>query len=82
VGKNFYFSGTIFGLGCTCDQMRHEFAPEVPMSTFPRVEHRRPRPEAPIETEERLPLSHAAFVIAGLSALCWAVLIVALRAVL
>ena len=52
------------------------------MSTFPRVEHRRPRPEAPIETEERLPLSHAAFVIAGLSALCWAVLIVALRAVL
>ena len=52
------------------------------MSTFPRVEHRRPRPESPTETEERLPLSHAAFVIAGLSALCWAVLIVALRAVL
>ena len=54
------------------------------MSTFHRVDHRRTRPDLPTEIEGRLPL-RPAVIIAGLSALSWAVLIsivVALRAVL
>jgi hypothetical protein len=55
------------------------------MGTFHRVEERRVRPGLPTEVEARLPVGQAAVVIAGLSALSWAVLIstvVALRAVL
>jgi hypothetical protein len=55
------------------------------MSTFHRVDQRRARPGLPIETEDRLPVGQSVVVIAGLSALSWAVLIsiiVALRAVL
>jgi len=55
------------------------------MGTFHRVEERRARPATPTEIESRLPLGQAAAVIAGLSALSWAVLIsivVALRALL
>jgi hypothetical protein len=54
------------------------------MSTFHRVDHRRTRPGLPTEIESRLPRGQAAVVIAGLSALYWAVLIpivVALHAV-
>jgi hypothetical protein len=55
------------------------------MSTFHRVDQRRARPGLPIETEDRLPVGQSVVVIAGLSALSWAVLIsivLALRAML
>ena len=55
------------------------------MSIFHRVDERRATPVAPTETEKRLTLGHAAVVIAGFSALSWAVLIavvLALRALL
>ena len=55
------------------------------MSTFHRVDQRRARPGLPIETEDRLPVGQSVVVIAGLSALAWAVLIsivLALRAML
>jgi hypothetical protein len=54
------------------------------MGTF-RVDRRRTRPGLPTEIEGRLPLGPAAVIIAGLSALSWAVLIsilVALHTVL
>jgi hypothetical protein len=62
-------------LNCDCDRMRHDFAPEAMMSTFHRADHRRTRPGLPSEIEGRLPPAPAALVIAGLSALSWAVLI-------
>jgi hypothetical protein len=55
------------------------------MGTFYRVEDSRARLGTPTEIESRLSLGQAAAVIAGLSALSWAVLIsivVALRALL
>ena len=55
------------------------------MGTFHRVEERRARLGSPTGAEGRLPVGQAAVVIAGLSALSWAVLIsivVALHAVL
>jgi len=55
------------------------------MFPFLRVDFRRPRPGLPAEIEARLPVGKAAVVIAGLSALSWAVLIsivLALRAIL
>ena len=55
------------------------------MSTFHRADHRRTTPGLPSEIEGRLPRAQAAVVIAGLSALSWAVLIaivVAVHAVL
>jgi hypothetical protein len=57
--------------------MRHEFAPEAQMSFFHRVDQRQARPRLglPIETESRLPVGQSVVVIAGLSALSWAVLI-------
>jgi hypothetical protein len=48
--------------------MRHDFAAEELMSTFHRVDLRTVR-------EDRLSRGKAAVVIAGLSALSWAVLI-------
>jgi len=65
--------------------MRHDFASEAMMSTFHRVEPGRVKPVLPSKIEGRLPMGQAAVVIAGLSALSWAVLIsaiVALRAAL
>jgi hypothetical protein len=64
-----------------CDK----FAPEAKMFTFHRVDQRRTRMGPSIEIQGRLPPGQSAVVIAGLSALSWAVLIsiiVALRAVL
>jgi len=84
VDKNFYFLGTIFGLGCSRNSMRQEFAPEAKMSTFHRVDERRAKLGPPTETVSRLPLGQSVVVIAGLSALSWAVLIasfVVLRAI-
>jgi hypothetical protein len=57
------------------------------MSFFHRVDQRRPRSRSdlPIATEDRLPAGQSVVVIAGLSALSWAVLIsivLALRAML
>ena len=57
------------------------------MFSFHRVEQRQARPRSglPIETEDRLSAAQSVVVIAGLSALSWAVLILivlALRAVL
>ena len=51
------------------------------MSTFHRVDHRRIGPGLPSEIEGRLPRGQAAVVIAGLSALSWAVLIAIIVAV-
>jgi hypothetical protein len=65
--------------------MRHEFAPEARMFPFLRVDFRRPRLGLPTEIEGRLSVGRAVVVIAGLSALSWAVLIatiMALRAML
>jgi hypothetical protein len=67
--------------------MRHEFAPEAQMFSFHRVDQRqaRSRSPLPIETEGRLSVGQSVVVIAGLSALSWAVLIsiaLALRAML
>ena len=67
--------------------MRHEFAPEAQMFSFYRVDQRQARSRSglPIETEDRLPIGQSVVVIAGLSALSWAVLIsivMAVRAVL
>jgi hypothetical protein len=45
------------------------------MSSFHRVDQRRPRPGLPTETEGRLPLAQSVAVIAGLSVLSWVVLI-------
>jgi hypothetical protein len=45
------------------------------MSSFHRVDQRRPRPDLPTETEGRLPLAQSVAVIAGLSVLAWVVLI-------
>jgi hypothetical protein len=78
VDKNFYFSGTIFGLGwftpINCDMSSH---PEARMSFFHRVDQRRARSRSglQIETEDRLSVGQSAVVIASLSALSWAVLI-------
>lgn len=44
------------------------------MSSF-HVDRRRARLGPPTEKEARLPVAHSAVVIAGLSALSWAVLI-------
>jgi len=57
------------------------------MFSFHRVDQRQARPRLglPIETEDRLSVGQSAVVIAGLSALSWAVLIatiMALRAML
>ena len=55
------------------------------MSMFHRVDQQRTRLGLPTEAEGRLPIGQATVVIAGLSALSWAVLItmiMALRAVL
>jgi hypothetical protein len=56
------------------------------MSSFHRVEQRRPRRGLPTETEgHRLPVAQSVVVITGLSVLSWAVLIsivLALRAML
>ncbi len=55
------------------------------MSTFHRVDHKRTRPGLADGIEGRLAVGRSALVIAGLSALSWAVLIsivVALRAAL
>ena len=65
--------------------MRHEFPPEARMFSFLRVDLRRSGLGLPTEIEGRLPLGRAVLVIAGLSALSWAVLILivlALRAML
>ena len=65
--------------------MRQGFAPQATMSTFHRVDQRRTRLGPPTDTEVRLPRGQAVVVIAGLSALSWAVVIaivVAIRAVL
>jgi hypothetical protein len=54
------------------------------MSTFHRVDERRAKLRPPTETVSRLPLGQSLVVIAGLSALSWAVLIalfMALRAI-
>ena len=78
MGKNFYFSGTIFGLvwfaPINCDMSSH---PEARMSFFHRVDQRRARSRSglQIETEDRLSVGQSAVVIASLSALSWAVLI-------
>jgi hypothetical protein len=47
------------------------------MFSFHRVDQRRARSRLglPIETEDRLPVGQSVIVIAGLSALSWAVLI-------
>jgi hypothetical protein len=45
------------------------------MRTFHRVEERRAGRAPLTETEDRLPPGQSIAVIAGLSALCWAVLI-------
>ncbi len=45
------------------------------MSSFHRVDQRRPRPGQPTEAEGRLPLAQSVAVIAGLSVLSWVVLI-------
>jgi hypothetical protein len=57
------------------------------MFSFHRVDQRRARSRLglPIETEDRLPVGQSVVVIAGLSALSWAVLIaiiVGLRALI
>jgi hypothetical protein len=55
------------------------------MSIFHRLDERRARLVPPTEAENRLTLGQSAVVIAGLSALSWAVLIaivLALRAML
>jgi len=55
------------------------------MAFFHRVDRGSARPGQPTETECRLPLGQSLVVIAGLSALSWAVLIgtvIGLRAVL
>jgi hypothetical protein len=65
--------------------MRHEFAPEAQMFSFHRVDQKQPRPGLPIETEDRLSVGQSVVVIAGLSALSWAVpisIVLALRAML
>jgi hypothetical protein len=64
---------------------RRKFAAEATMPIFHRLDERRARLGPPTETENRLTLGQSAVVIAGLSALSWAVLIsivVALRAML
>jgi hypothetical protein len=64
---------------------RRQFAAEATMSIFHRLDERRARLVPPTETENRLTLGQSAVVIAGLSALSWAVLIaivLALRALL
>jgi hypothetical protein len=64
--------------------MRHEFAPEAPMSTRHDADERRARVGRPVETEKRLSAGQAVVVIAALSVLSWVVLIaivIGLRAV-
>jgi len=54
------------------------------MRTFDRVHERRTKVASPNNVQHRLPIGQSAAVIAGLSALSWAVvisLIVALRAI-
>jgi hypothetical protein len=65
--------------------MRQNFAPEAMMSIFHRVEDRRAGQGPRTETGSRLPPGQSIAVIAGLSAVSWAVLIsivLAIRAVL
>jgi hypothetical protein len=84
VGKNIYFLGTISGLGCIRERMR-QVRTRGKDVTFHRVDQRRTWMGPSIEIEGRLPVGQSVVVIAGLSALSWAVLIsivVALRAVL
>jgi hypothetical protein len=75
-----YFSRAILELNCNCHPN------EAGMHVFHRVAEKRVERGPPTEiTAGRLSLVHSLAVIAGLSALCWAVLIaviVALRAVL
>ena len=55
------------------------------MRTFDRVHERRTKVAPPTNVQHRLPIGQSAAVIAGLSALSWAVvisLIVALRAII
>ena len=78
VDKIFNFFGNyIWELNCNYGLMRHEFAPEAQMSFFHRVDQRQARPRLglAIETEDRLSVGQSVVVIAGLSALSWAVLI-------
>jgi hypothetical protein len=75
VDTKFYFSGTILGLKCNHDLMRHEFAPEARMFPFIRVDQRWSRPGLPTEIEGRLPQGQAVVIIAALVVLSWAILI-------
>lgn len=52
--------------------MRQEFAPEVDMSSYHQVD--RVFPSA--DVEKRLPRGVSVSVIGGLSALCWAVIVI------
>jgi hypothetical protein len=73
VVENFYFLVTILGLRCSCDQMRHEFAPEAEMSIF-HVEQSRGNLAG--RSAGRLPMGQAALAIGGLSALCWVIVLI------
>ena len=63
--------------------MRQEFAPEEPtlMSTFHRVDERRAKLPLGVRTEKRLPSGQSMAVIAGLSILCWGVVVLFVMAV-
>ena len=70
-----YFLETISGLNCNRPKSDISSHRGTEMSSFHRVDQRRPRPGLPTETEGRLPLAQSVAVIAGLSALAWVVLI-------
>jgi hypothetical protein len=53
--------------------MRHEFAPEAEMSIF-HVEQNRGNLAG--RSAGRLPMGQAAVAIGGLSALCWAIVVI------
>ena len=63
--------------------MRQEFAPEEPtlMSTFHRVDERRAKLPLGVQIEKRLPTGQSMAVIAGLSILCWGVVVLFVMAV-
>jgi len=64
--------------------MRHEFAAEATMPRLHPADEKRARPRRTTGSEGRLPPGLSILVIAGLSALSWAVLIglfMALRAI-
>lgn len=52
--------------------MRHEFAPEVGMSSYHDVERGSPASRA----EKKLPRGVSVLVIGALAAICWAIIIV------